>query len=194
MQLYNLRLAGAILFTGAAQFILAMIIAEALYPGYSTSANYISDLGVGRSAPIFNTSIFLLGVTIVAGAYLIYRALKPALFTVLLALAGIGAMGVGLFTEDSLYVHTVVSAITFLFGSLAAITSYGLIRRPLKYASVILGLFGLVAQALMFSGMTLGLGVGGMERMIAYPLLLWGLGFGGNLANQHQETATAPKE
>jgi hypothetical membrane protein len=171
-----------------------MIIAEALYPGYNTSTNYISDLGVGPSAHIFNTSIFLLGVAIVAGTYLIYRALRPTLFTVLVTLAGIGAMGVGIFTEDSLYVHTVVSAITFLFGSLAAISSYRLIRTPLKYASVILGLFGLVALILMFFGITLGLGMGGIERMIAYPILLWGLGFGGHLASEHQETATAAKE
>lgn len=184
MQLSNLKLAGTFLFTGAAQFILAMIIAEALYPGYSTSANYISDLGVGPSALIFNTSIFLLGIMTVAGTYLIYRALRPRLFTVLLTLAGIGAMGVGIFTEDFLTVHFVASVVTFLFGSLAAISSYRLIRTPLKYLSAILGLFGLMTLILMASGLTLGLGVGGIERMIAYPILLWGMGFGGHLASQ----------
>ena len=194
MQLSNLKLAGTLLFTGAAQFILAMIIAEALYPGYSTSANYISDLGVGPSALIFNTSIFLLGIMIVAGTYLIYRALRPRLFTVLLTLAGVGAMGVGIFTEDFLTVHFVASVVTFLFGSLAAISSYRLIRTPLKYLSAILGLFGLMALILMASGLTLDLGVGGIERMIAYPILLWGMGFGGHLANQDQETKTATKE
>ena len=194
MQLSNLKLAGTFLFTGAAQFILAMIITEALYPGYSTSANYISDLGVGPSALIFNTSIFLLGIMIVAGTYLIYRALRPRLFTVLLTLAGVGAMGVGIFTEDFLIVHFVASVVTFLFGSLAAISSYRLIRTPLKYLSAILGLFGLMALILMASGLTLDLGVGGIERMIAYPILLWGMGFGGHLANQDQETKTATKE
>jgi hypothetical membrane protein len=194
MQLSNLKLAGTFLFTGAAQFILAMIIAEALYPGYSTSANYISDLGVGPSALIFNTSIFLLGIMIVAGTYLIYRALRPRFFTVLLTLAGVGAMGVGIFTEDFLTVHFVASVVTFLFGNLAAISSYRLIRTPLKYLSAILGLFGLMALILMASGLTLDLGVGGIERMIAYPILLWGMGFGGHLANQDQETKTAAKE
>lgn len=182
MQFANLRLAGIVLFIGAVQFVLAMIIAEALYPGYSTSANYISDLGVGPSALIFNTSVFFLGVAIIVGTYLIYRALRSVLFTVLLALAGIGAMGVGIFTEDFRVVHFVVSVVTFTFGSLAAIYSYRFIRTPLRYFSVILGLFGLAALILMGSGMTLGLGVGGIERMIAYPILLWGVGFGGYLA------------
>lgn len=194
MQLSNLKLAGTLLFTGAAQFILAMIIAETLYPGYSTSANYISDLGVGPSALIFNTSIFLLGVIIVTVTYFIYRGLRPRLFTVLLTLAGIGAMGVGIFTEDFLTVHSIASVVTFLFGGLATISSYRLIRTPLKYLSVILGLFGLMALILAASGITLGLGVGGIERMIAYPILLWAMGFGGHLASQHQETKTAAKE
>jgi hypothetical membrane protein len=194
MQLSNLNLAGTVLFTGAAQFVLAMIMAEALYPGYSTSTNYISDLGVGPSALIFNTSVFLLGVAIVAGTYLIYRTLKPRLFTVLLTLAGVGAMGVGIFTENFPAVHPLVSIVTFLFGSLAAISSYRLIRTPLRYLSVILGLFGLIALIFMASGITLGLGVGGVERMIAYPILLWGMGFGGHLANQRQETKTTVKE
>jgi hypothetical membrane protein len=186
MQDSDLELAGTFLFTGAAQFVLAMIVAEALYPGYSTSANYISDLGVGPSAIIFNTSIFLLGVIIVAGTCLIYRALRPRLFTVLLTLTGIGAMSVGIFNEDFLAVHFVASAVTFLFGSLAAISSYRLIRTSLKYLSAILGLFALLALFFMAFGITLGLGVGGMERMIAYPILLWGIGLGGHLASQHQ--------
>jgi hypothetical membrane protein len=63
--------AGVLLFIGAAQFVLGLLIAEFLYPGYSASANYISDLGATchnkiciinqPSAYIFNTSIFLLG-------------------------------------------------------------------------------------------------------------------------------------
>jgi hypothetical membrane protein len=103
-------------------------------------------------------------------------------------------MGVGIFNEDFLTVHFVVSVVTFLFGSLAAISSYRLVRTPLKYFSVILGLFGLMALIFMAFGITLGLGVGGIERMIAYPILLWGMGFGGHLANQRQETKTAAKE
>jgi hypothetical membrane protein len=69
---------------------------------------------------------------------------------------------------------------------LAAISSYRLIQTPLKYFSAILSLFGLLALFFMAFGMTLSLGVGGIERMIAYPILLWGIGFGGHLASQHQ--------
>lgn len=184
MQLENLKSAGIILFTATAQFVLVMIISEALYTGYSTSENYISDLGVGPSAPIFNTSIFVLGILIIMGTYFIYRALRSGLFTVLLTLTGIGAMGVGIFTEDIPMMHFAASVVTFLFGSLATITSYRLIRTPLRYFSVILGIFALTALMLMAFSRYLGLGAGGMERMIAYPILLWGMGFGGYLTSQ----------
>jgi hypothetical membrane protein len=183
MEFDKLKVAGTIIFAGVAQLLLAVIIAETLYPGYSTFANFISDLGIGPSAYLFNASIILLGVAFILGAYLIYSELKLRLFTILLALCGIGTVGVGIFTEDLLIAHGIASTIAFVFGGLASIASYRLIHSPLKYGSVILGLFGLSALVTAMTGNTLGIGVGGIERMIVYPLLIWGLGFGGTIAN-----------
>ncbi len=59
-----IKISGLVLFAGAAQFFLLVLIAEALYPQYSVANNYISDLGVGSTAYIFNTSIVLLGIAI----------------------------------------------------------------------------------------------------------------------------------
>jgi hypothetical protein len=47
--------------------------------------------------------------------------------------------------------------------------------------SILLGVGSLVALGLYGSKVYLGLGGGGMERMIAYPVLAWGIGFGGAL-------------
>jgi hypothetical membrane protein len=55
------KVAGALIFIAASQFVLGLIVAEALYSGYSGSKNYISDLGVGPSSMIFNSSVFLMG-------------------------------------------------------------------------------------------------------------------------------------
>jgi hypothetical membrane protein len=182
------RVAGAVLFIGAVQFLIMLIVSEALYPGYSVANNYISDLGVGSSALIFNSSVFLLGVTIVAGAYLIRRAFNSKIFVVLLILAGVGAMGVGVFPETAGSIHSVVSFITFFFGGLSAIASYRLQKSPLSSFAVLLGVMTLVALALFISGIYLGLGNGGMERMIAYPALLWAVGFSGHLLAYTKET------
>jgi hypothetical membrane protein len=190
MEFDNKRVAGTILFVGAAQFIVLMIIAETLYPNYSTSDNYISDLGVGPSALIFNSSIILFGLMIVAGTYFIYRVFRSRFLLVLLTLAGIGAMGVGVFTESAGGIHVVFSLITFLFGGLSAIAFYKVEKTPFNWLSVVLGTMGLVALVLFGSSNYLGLGAGGMERMIAYPILLWGAGLGGHLIGSSEKMPT----
>ena len=90
-------------------------------------------------------------------------------------------MGVGIFPESFEVLHKIVSFITFFFGAISAIVSYKLQKSPLSYLAVVLGLLSLISLALFGLGIYLGLGVGGMERMIAYPTLLWALGFGGHL-------------
>jgi len=190
MEYDDRKVAGALLFIASVQCVLGIIIAETLYPDYSTAENYISDLGVGPSALIFNSSVFLLGIIAVVGIYFIQRVFGSRLFSILLALTGVGAMGVGLFPETFGILHTIPSLITFLFGGLSAIMSYKLMKPPLSYFSVLLGATSLVALVLFGSGTYLGLGKGGMERMIAYPTLLWAVGFGGYLIGHSEEKAT----
>jgi len=187
------KIAGLLLGIGSVLCVLGIITAEALYPGYSTSENYISDLGVGPSALIFNSSVFLLGVLAVSGVYFIQKTFSFKLFSILAAIAGIGAMGVGLFPEDAGMIHTVFSLITFLFAGASAIASYRLEKPPLSYLSIILGTMSLVALVLFASGVYLGLGKGGMERMVAYPALLWMVGFSGHLMSDNRNTRTSEK-
>lgn len=182
--------AGVILFIGAIHFVFGLLIAEFLYPGYSASANYISDLGATcratciihqPSAYIFNTSISFFGCMALVGSYFIWREFQNRLISLLLGLSAIGIVGVGLFPETAGIIHTIVSFITFFFGGLSAIASYKLVKAPFAYLSVLMGMISLIALVLFGSKIFMGLGPGGMERMIAYPLLLWLIGFGGNL-------------
>ena len=175
------NVAGTLIFVGSVQFLLILVIAEALYKGYSVSGNYISDLGVGPTAFIFNSSVFLLGIFAITGAYFIQRAFGCRLLFILLTLTGLGAMGVGLFPETFGLIHGIASLITFLFGGLSAIISHKLQKPPHSYFSVLLGTLSLLALVLFTSNIYLGLDKGGMERMIVYPALLWGVGFGSYL-------------
>jgi len=175
------KVAGALIFIGGSQLVIGMIVAEAVYPGYSVSQNFISDLGVGPAALIFNPSVFLLGLMVIASAYFIDRAFGNHLVTALFALTGIGAMGVGIFPENVPLVHLAFSFVTFLFGGLSAIAAYRIERPPLNYFSIVMGVISLSALVLLATGIFWGLGKGGMERMIAYPTLLWAIGFGGYL-------------
>jgi hypothetical membrane protein len=195
------KVAGALFFIAVTQFVLGLIVSEALYSGYSISDNYISDLGVGPSSMIFNSSVFLMGLLLIIGAYFLQRAFDFKILTVLLVLTAIGAMGIGIFTEDFGTIHSVVSLIAFLFGGLSAIFSvmcsyvhkFKLLEMPFSVIAVILGLMSLGALVLFMAGMDLGLGVGGMERMIVYPLLMWGAGFGGHLIVHPEKPTTQQK-
>ncbi len=179
------KLAGVIFFVAIAQFILAMLLAEVLYPGYSVSGNYISDLGVGSTAFIFNTSIVILGLLLIAGALLTRNVSKA--FAVIMVLAGIGAMGVGIFPETTGSLHVYSSLLVFLMGSIAPIPLLLKIRNVLALTWVILGALGFVSLILYATGHYMGLGHGGMERFIVYPDLLWGMAFGGWLAGNAEK-------
>jgi hypothetical membrane protein len=198
----NGKVAGALVFVAVTQFVLGLIISEVLYSGYSISGNYISDLGVGPSSIIFNSSVFLLGLLLVIGTFFLQRAFgeyKALILT--LILTSIGAMGVGVFTEDFGIIHGVVSLITFLFGGLSAIFSvicshihkFKLLKTQFSIITTMLGAMCLGALILFIGKIDLGLGVGGMERMIVYPILMWGAGFGGYLIAYPADETTEQK-
>jgi hypothetical membrane protein len=144
----NGKMAGVLFFVAVTQFVLCFIVAEALYPGYSVSDNYISDLGVGPSSLIFNSSIFLLGLLSIIGAYFLPRVADFRVLTVLLVLMAVGAMGAGVFTKDFTTIHGAVSSMAFMFGGLSAIASFKVLKTPLSVISVMLGLMTLGALAL----------------------------------------------
>lgn len=162
------RIAGTLFFVAASQFVLGLVVAEALYPNYSISANYISDLGVGPSAMYFNSSVSLMGLLVMIGAYFLQRAFDYKILTVFLVLTAVGAMGVGVFTEDFGTIHMVVSLTAFLFGGLSAIFSaicsyiheFKLLKMPFSAIAVILGLMCLGAMALFGANVYLGLNSG----------------------------------
>ncbi len=175
--------AGSLLLVGNAQYIISIIVSESVYPNYSISLNYISDLGVGPTAAIFNFSVFLAGLMGIVGTYFIHREFHNRAFTAFIGLYGIGAMVVGIFPETTGLPHLIATTTAFLFGGLAAITAYKFEKKPLNYFSVILGVLSLTAMILFIGHAYLGLGKGGMEHMIIYPLWVWEIAFGGHLIN-----------
>ncbi len=78
-------------------------------------------------------------------------------------------------------VHAAGALTTFVLTPIAAISTYRFTPVPLRYFSLVLGAFSLAANFLWLTGNYFGLGYGGMERMVAYPLYLWGSGFGASI-------------
>ncbi len=179
MMLSNGKIAGALLLLGTGQFVIMMLVAEALYPGYSVSHNFISDLGVGRTAPLFNGSLIVTGIMTLVSARYIDRSFAYRPLTMLMAITGLGAIGAGIFPENTGVPHIAFAVLDFGCGTLVSLIAAKVCPNPMKVFGVISAGVSAVTIIMMISGFYLGLGIGGMERMIAYPMLLWMLAFSG---------------
>jgi hypothetical membrane protein len=180
MKYTNKILAGMLIFIGSTFFLFGIIISEAMYPGYHVT-QMISDLGVGPTAWLFNSTIFIFGISIIISAYLLLNIGTNRYFTLLLGLAGLGAVLVGLIPETLGTPHAIAAVMVFLFGGFCAIAGYKVFRGPFSALSPIFGTITLVAAILFASQRYIGLGMGGMERMITFPLIIWTLGAGAYL-------------
>jgi len=194
------KFAGIILLIGCLQFFLAVNLAETQFPGYSTAKNTFSDLGgsvplVEPSAIIFNLSIILLGILFLAAIYLILKSGGCRLFSSCLAISAICAVGVGIFPEYTGGIHLSFALVGFFFGSLAVIFSYRLgLNIPMVIVSLILGLLSLLTLLSQFilgytttNSLVTFLGVGGTERFIVYPVLLYLTALGGYLTSRGKD-------
>jgi len=182
--------AGALLSITGIGVFLAVITNETLYPAarhYSTYANTISDLG-GTEPPnsymvqpnrlMFIMTMAIAGVLVLVATYLLWRVIERRRFLVALGIFGIGIVGIAVFPGNVATIHPLFSLLCFLGGSIAAIMSRKILDVPLRYFAVVLGSIALVAtvfglESLDNWGPQATIGIGGIERWIAYPVLLW---------------------
>ncbi|MCI4319042.1 MAG: DUF998 domain-containing protein [Thermoplasmata archaeon] len=190
------RFGGLLFLLGSLQFVIAMIVVQAMYPAYTDFGNYVSDLGSSHSpwAWLFNDAIRLLGVLGFLGTLFIRSAIPARLSGRVglgfLLIASIGAFLVGSFPEGSPElggnVHSVVSAVTFIGSGLGLLALGPAMLRDTRWEgfrgyTFLSGIVTLVALVLFFAGAYPGLGPGGMERIIIAPILLWAIVAGAHL-------------
>ncbi len=190
----KLKLSGLLYFFAGAIVLMGIITAEAFYPsGYSTFKNEISDLGATRqpnsvsfepSSTIFNTIMLLSGLMVLAASFYQHKYFKKLLFSIPVMLFGLGLVGVGIFPGNVRPYHGIAAMLTFLSGGFCAITSFKIVTFPFKYISISFGSIALLTWfSAVFASATLisFIGIGGLERWVAYPIMLWLTGFGGYL-------------
>ena len=186
----NLVIAGSLFFIAGSVILMGIITGEIFYPElytYTTANSMISDLGATEppnsiitqpSANIFNFSMIISGILILFATYFLFRYYNDRIALVLMGLLGLGALGVGIFPGNINPQHPIFAMTTFISGGLSAIYSFRLIKSPLRVIAVIFGVICLffLFTANMFMPV---MGGGGVERWVAYPIILWILGFGG---------------
>jgi hypothetical membrane protein len=170
-------------------FLVQLVVASAWTPSYSWRLNAISDLGATRCGrfdgrevcsplhALMNTSLVLLGLSMAIGSILIYQDLRRSSWGFsLMGIAGMGAVLVGLFPEDTIYsAHITGADLAFLLGNVALIVfgvSLGL-PRWFRWYSIASGTVALVALFLFLTHNRFFFGLGGMERVVAYPQTIW---------------------
>jgi hypothetical membrane protein len=193
----SVRLGAAVWILAIQFFIAQFVVQSAWTTPFSLTKNYISDLGNTVCGPDpahlsmyicspwhawMNASFILLGLTAFLGAVLIRGAFRGRMWVAglsLVALAGLGLIVVGLFPENvNIEAHKIGAGGEFVSGNLGLValgaamvlaTSWSV----LAVYSIASGVVGLLATVLFVSDQYLGAGVGGMERLAAYPLPLW---------------------
>ncbi|MWJ12010.1 DUF998 domain-containing protein [Clavibacter michiganensis] len=193
--------AGIAWIAAAVVYVGTEAIAASAFPGYSYSANYISDLGVpdvavfqGRAidsplSALMNAGFILQGVLYLVAAVIATRALRAGPRRAFLALAAVHAVGitvVGLIHGSASsaasgigWMHVVGAGMAIIAANAASIVA-GLgsgrvgAARAFRVASVALGAVGLIALALL---QTLGgSDVDGVwERGSVYTVTAWEL-------------------
>jgi hypothetical membrane protein len=170
-------------------FLVQAVAAAAWKPPYSWRLDAISDLGAtgcgqfdGRfvCSPLhglMNVSLILLGLGMAVGSALIYQESRRSRVGFwLMAVAGSGAILVGLFPEDTIFwVHIAGADLAFLIGNVALIV-FGVtlgLPRWFRWYSVASGAVALVALYLFLTHNRPVLELGGMERVVAYPQTIW---------------------
>ncbi len=124
-------------------------------------------------------------MNLIAG-YVLYKSIGDRKVLVVFALGGIGAMGAGLIPLDNpIGIHGLFALFAFVFLNVEAMVAGRLAKFPLNRISLLLGILGIIFVPVMImvdSGsldVTGSIGHGGVERMIAFPCLIWMLVFGG---------------
>jgi hypothetical membrane protein len=194
-------------------FLMAqLLVAAAWRTPYSWSANNISDLGNVSCGPwgddqryvcsplhlVMNTGFVLIGLLIVSGVILLWGSahLGNRASSLMILLAGCGYVVVGLAPADlHENIHVVVGAIPIFFAGNAALllAAIGSGRpRAMRFIALLLSAVGIGGTPLFLQRRYLGLGMGGMERVAAWPLLIF-LALAGLASFQRLSTKTARK-
>ncbi len=186
---------------GVVQFFVIHGIAESAWARpYSWARNNISDLGNAHCAlqsdpepryicspehGLMNVSFVVLGVLLVVGAALtggvLWRRSRAAVVArLLVASAGMGFVLAGLAPADVNENQHVLGALFIMAaGNIGLVVAgFGLAEQvpaPLRWGTSLLGVTAITAFGLFLSHHYLGLGMGGMERVAAFPLLFWAL-------------------
>jgi hypothetical protein len=137
-------LAGLLLFVGGSVDILGIAFGESFGSGF-----------------IWNLSVFLFGLFVIASAWFVQKAFSSKVFSSLLIVAGIGAVGAAFFCgcnglllsliKDKPLLYYPFAVAQYLALGCCGILSYRFTKQPFSYLGVILGAASFIAFGVWIS-------------------------------------------
>jgi len=189
-----LRVAAALWIVAGLWYLVTEAVVAEHVPGYSYSADYISDLGRPLHSPLaawMNGAFIAQGVAFALAGALVVTATRPGpgivVFLGLAVIYGAGSTTVGLFPSGgaggSALVHVGGATATILAGNLAVLTAGVVLLRRRRFratggAGLALGLTGLISGGLLLCnalGTQVLFGDGAWERGAIYAIIGWQL-------------------
>jgi len=203
----SLKVGGVLYFIAAFQFFVFELVSETLYRGYNVANNYISDLGATCIAPpsttscvvhqpsatIFDTTVFLLGLILLVGTIFVYHSTRKKRYFIVTVVADFAVLLVGVFPENTGWIHAGISEIAFLFIGISLIFAWTIVKGGVfRYLAVAFGVLTLFFT--IFGGVSATVGVGGDERLIVLSALVGILALGGYLTGQDSPVVLAKQK
>lgn len=183
----SLTKSGILLFLAGFFIFMGIITCEIFYTTeYNTHDNYISELATNPSnnneireisATIFNSTMILTGIMVMIAAFYTQKVFRKYISTIPLGLLGIGLTGVGIFPGNIVPWHLIFALGIFVFGGVAAITSFKIVHSPLRFIFICLGVISLLFL-IFHKFISKVFGTGGAERWLFYPIVFWLTGMG----------------
>lgn len=145
---------------------------------------------------IFVTTMACGGILVLAAGFLLWSVIARRRVVVGLLLLGAGLVGIAVFPGNVELWHPLFAMLAFASGSITVVMSRKVLPAPAKYFVATLGVIALIATVLGLEafeswGLQPAIGIGGTERWIAYPVLLWLVMFGTALMTRPVEPADA---
>jgi hypothetical protein len=164
-------LAGLFLFVAGAVDILGIACGESFGSGF-----------------IWNLTVFLFGLFVIASVLFIQKTFNSKIFSTLLVVAGIGAVGAAFFCgcnglllsliKDKPLLYYPFAVVQYLALGCCGILSYRFTNRPFSYLCVILGVASFIAFGVWISSFKISYSGTTMPSILVdYTQSLWLIGF-----------------
>jgi hypothetical membrane protein len=127
-----------------------------IYPNFSWYSNYLSDLGVGKTAPFFNYPLIFEGIMnfifAIGFAYTLQKRVWSKVGAILLIIGGLSLALVGIFNENSAdHIHEYVAMGYFVILPLSLIVLGVVNFKNFKIYSIVTVLLAIIALIVILS-------------------------------------------